>query len=410
MSRNVTTLPGVEESTADDRIVCHVDMDCFYAACERLREPELVGQAVIVGMGYEPEDDGGVVATASYEARDYGIHSAQPISDALEALPRAAVMPADYAGPVGQYRPVDMEFYQEVSERVLSVLDERADAMRVASLDEAYLDVTGRTDWSTAAAFGRQLKDAVDEEVGVTASVGIAPTRGVAKIASDFDKPDGLTVVAPEAITEFLADLPVEDLHGVGPVTAETLRDLGIETIGDVAQRSPAHLAEHFGDRGRELVRRARGDGPSEVTPQGRPKSLARESSLGEATDDTAMIRDRLAELAHAVAARAARKGAQYRTVGIKVVTPPFDVNTRERTFAGPFADPELVESTALDLFEEFGGQPVRKIGVRVANLDFAADQASLGDWTAEQSPTDTRWEATPSGRSQRQLSDFERD
>ncbi|MFW6448616.1 MAG: DNA polymerase IV [Halobacteriota archaeon] len=398
-------LPGVEADDEPEAIVCHVDMDCFYAACERLREPALDGQAVVVGMGYEPDDDGGVVATASYEAREHGVHSAQPISDALARLPRASVMPPDYVGPVAHYRPVDMGYYQSVSREVLAVLEGFADAMRVASLDEAYLDLTEQTTWADAEAFGRELKAAVESTVGVTASVGIAPTRGVAKIASDHDKPDGLTVVPPGDVGDFLAGRPVEDLHGVGPVTAEALRDLDLPHIDDVAATDPAILVEHFGDRGRELAARARGEGSTEVTPQGLPKSLSRESSLGSGTDDPEVVRERIAELARAVASRANRKGASYRTVGIKVVTPPFDVNTRERSFGGPFADAALVERTALELVEEFAGETVRKVGVRVANLDFAPEQASLGEYTGDGASA----AAPPSQWGQRRLSEFER-
>ncbi|MFP4591562.1 MAG: DNA polymerase IV [Halobacteriales archaeon] len=406
MRDHSSALPGVEATTDEEAIVCHVDMDCFYAACERLREPGLEGEAVVVGMGYEPGDDGGVVATASYEAREHGLRSAQPISDALARLPRATVMPTDYVGPVAHYRPVDMAYYRSVSREVLDVLETFADAMRVASLDEAYLDVTDRTTWAEAEAFGVELKATVAEAVGVTASVGIGPTRGVAKIASDHDKPDGLTVVPPPAVEAFLADLPVEDLHGVGPITAEALRDLDLERIGDVAGVDPAVLEAHFGERGRDLAARARGAGPSEVTPQGLPKSLSRESSLGGGTDDADEVRERVGELAREVAARANRKGASYRTVGIKVVTPPFDVNTRERSFGGPFSDATLVERTALELLEEFEGEMVRKVGVRVAKLDFAPEQASLGDYGGSGAAVEV---TTPPRRTQRRLSDFER-
>ncbi len=375
------TLPGLDDDDEPERRICHVDMDCFYAACERLREPGLEGVPVIVGMGYEEGEDGGVVATASYEAREFGIQSAQPISEALDALPRADVMPDDYAGPVGHYRPVDMAYYREISVKLRSIFDRFADAIRIASLDEAYLDITDRTDWEGAHAYGERLKTTIADEVGVPASVGIGPTKGVAKIASDHDKPDGLTVVTPSTVESFLDPLPVYDLHGVGPVTADALQSMGLATIGDVADTPMSLLIDRFGERGRELSLRARGQGSSVVTPQGDPKSLSRESSLGDATDDMAYIGELVTELAHAVAERADEKGAQYRTVGIKVVIPPFDINTREQTFPGPFADAELVATTARELLAEFDGVEIRKVGVRVSNLDFSADQESLDEW-----------------------------
>ncbi len=407
MANSTATLPGVEDEQAPERIVAHVDMDCFYAACERRREPALADEPVIVGMGYEPDDDGGVVATASYEAREHGVESAQPISDALAALPRASVMPDDYAGPVGHYRPVDMEYYEAVSEEVRAILEEVSERIRIASLDEAYLDISERTSWAEAEAFGTALKRRIASETDLPASVGIAPTRGVAKIASDHDKPDGLTVVPPEAVTGFLADLPLEALHGVGPVTAETLHGLCLETIGDIAAVDPSVLEEHFGERGHDLAARARGEGPSEVIPQGKPKSLSRESSLGGATAEYERIADTVRTLAEAVAERAEAHDAQYRTVGIKVVTPPFDVNTREQTFPGPFSDADLVTETALELLDEFRGAEVRKVGVRVANLDFAADQVSLGNW-ADETTSASATEDGPTVPRQGRLGDFE--
>lgn len=403
----VETLPGIDEPRDEaDRRIAHVDMDCFYAACERLREPELVGRAVVVGMGYEPDDDGGVVASASYEAREHGITSAQPINQALEALPRADVMPADYAGPVAHYRPVDHAYYREISAEVMDILHGAADAVRVASLDEAYLDITDRTTWASTETFGDRLRTEIAEAVGVTASVGIAPTVGVAKIASDHDKPDGLCVVPPDEVRAFLDDLPLEDLHGVGPVTADALHSLDCETIGDVAALEPALIADRFGDRGRDLLRRARGEGSSVVEPQGEPKSLSRESSLGDAREDFEAVCETVRTLAADVAARAERSGAQYRTVGIKVVRPPFEINTRERTFGGPFADVDLVEATALELLDEFAEDPVRKVGVRVSNLDFGGDQRHLEEF--ESATTESK--PSPSFTVERQgtLTDFD--
>jgi DNA polymerase IV (DinB-like DNA polymerase) len=232
-------LPG---TAARDRIVAHVDMDCFYAACERLREPALRGEPVVVGMGYEPGTDSGAVATASYEARAFGVESAMALSEALDLLPRKV----DVAGsghPVdeaGFYRPVDMPFYESVAAEARTLLQERAGTVREVSIDEAYLDVTDRTDWEAVGAFARELKSAVADEVGVTASVGVAPTMSAAKIASDHDKPDGLVVVEPGEVAGFLAPLDVEAVHGVGPVTAGELRTLGIETAGELAAADPS--------------------------------------------------------------------------------------------------------------------------------------------------------------------------
>ncbi|WP_435177924.1 DNA polymerase IV [Halorussus sp. AFM4] len=384
-----------------DSIVLHVDMDCFYAACERRRKPELEGEPVVVGMGYEGGETHGAVATASYEAREYGVESAQAIGTALERLPRMAEAedPDSDVDPeeAGYYRPVDMDYYEEVSREVKEILRESADVVREVSVDEAYLDVTDRTGWEVAEGFARHVKHRIDREVGVTASVGVAPNMSAAKIASDHDKPDGLVVIEPGEVREFLAPLDVAELHGVGPVTARELREMGIETAADLAAADRADLEERFGERGAEMHRRARGEDDREVTPRGRPKSLSRESAFTEATDDDEAKRERVRTLAEAVADRASRKGALYRTIGIKAVTPPYDVNTRARSLPGPVDDPDLVEEVALDLLGEFEGDEVRKVGVRVSNLSFAeGEQASLGDaWDAGPAESESDTEST---------------
>jgi DNA polymerase IV (DinB-like DNA polymerase) len=402
MAERGATLPGTAAETPD-RVLLHVDVDCFYAACERLRDPSLAGEPVVVGMGYEEGADAGAVATASYEARAYGVESAQAISTALERLPRRATA-ADETD-TGVYRPVDMEYYESVAADVKAVLRDLGDTVREVSIDEAYLDVSGSTDWDVAAGFARHVKQRIRREVGVVASVGAAPTMSAAKIASDHDKPDGLVVVPPDDLQSFLADLDVGDLHGVGPVTERALRERGLETIGGVAAADPDALEDRFGEQGRALWRRARGVDDRAVEPRGRPKSLSRESSLPEATTDAATMRERVTTLADAVAERASRKGALYRTIGIKVVTTPYDVNTRAHSLSGPVDDPSLVRSVALDLLEEFADREVRKLGVRVSNLDFAdADQASLEGWgEGTANPT---WPERRAG--QTRLSDFQ--
>ncbi|WP_394742133.1 DNA polymerase Y family protein [Natronococcus roseus] len=384
-------LPGVEDDEDDeDPIILHVDADCFYAACERLREPELEDDPVVVGMGYEPGETNGAVATASYEAREFGVESAQAISTALERLPRRAALDPDAAdhdpelveSETGHYRTVDLDYYESVANEVQEILHDCADVVREVSIDEAYLEVTDRTAWEVADGFARHVKDRIRREVGIVVSVGAAPTMSAAKIASDFDKPDGLTVVRPGELREFLAPLEVDLLHGVGPVTARELREMGLETAGDVAAADPEPLVERFGERGRELYDRARGDDDRRVEPKGDPKSFSRESAFAEPVSEPAPKYEQIETLAAAVADRARREGALYRTVGVKAVEPPFEVNTRERSLPGPIDEPELVERIARELFAEFEREPVRKVGVRVANLEFAAaDQTSLDGW-----------------------------
>ena len=411
---------GATTESAVDRIVCHVDMDCFYASCERLREPELRGEPVVVGMGYESGEPHGAVATASYEARAYGVESAQPISTALDRLPRKAVArddPSLDTAEAGHYRPVDLEYYREIAGQTKDILHDCADRVREVSVDEAYLDVTDRTAWTVvdgrplAAGYARHVKARIAREVGVPASVGVAPTMSAAKVASDHDKPDGLVVVEPGEVRSFFDPLPVDSVHGVGPVTARKLGEMGIETAGDLAAADPGPIRARFGERGRTLYDRARGHDDRDVTPTGRPKSLSRESAFTEATAAADRQRETVEGLAADVADRADGKGALYRTIGIKAVTPPYDVNTRERSLPGPVADADLVREVALDLFAEFEGEPVRKLGVRVSNLQFdAASQARLDGWDGDgdgegASSTSRRSQSTRDGQSS--LTDF---
>jgi len=378
-------LPG-PDGTDPDPIV-HVDVDCFYAACERRREPDLRGEPVVVGMGYESGATHGAVATASYEAREHGVESAQPISEAVERLPPARFAD-DGEEPVGHYRPVDMDYYESVAADVKEILHAAADTVREVSVDEAYLDPG--VSWDGVEPLVRELKAAIADEAGVTASVGVAPNMSAAKVASDHDKPDGLVVVRPEAVREFLAPLAVEELHGVGPVTARELRSMGIETVGDIAAADRDALAGRFGERGREIHDRAGGRDDRDVEPVGDPKSLNRESAFTDSTDDPDRVRERIRELAADVSVRADERDALYKTIGVKVVTPPFEINTRARSLSGHVADADLVERVALELVEEFEGESVRKLGVRVANLSFAeGEQASLDGWD---DGTDAEW------------------
>lgn len=396
------TLPGTDTSEdTSSRVILHVDMDCFYVSCERLREPALRDVPVIVGMGYESGETFGAVATASYEARDYGIESAQPISQALEQLPRVDANDADDSGikieQFGCYRPVDLDFYQLVAAEVKNVLHDCADTVREVSIDEAYLDVTDRTTWhqtddgdrTLAEGYARYVKQRIARTVGVPASVGVAPNMSTAKIASDHQKPDGLVVIKPGSVASFLSPLPVESIHGVGPVTADRLSELGVQTAGDLAAADREQLTEILDSRVETLSKRAMGDDDRDVTPTGKPQSLSRESAFAAASEDEAQKRDAISGLAVDVAARANQRDALYQTIGIKIVIPPYEVHTRERSLSGPIENPDLVVNIACELLSEFEGEAARKLGVRVSNLSFAAaDQVQLNarEWDGDRS------------------------
>lgn len=388
-----------------DRIVLHVDMDCFYAACERRREPSLRGEPLVVGMGYDRDEPTGAVATASYEAREYGIESAQSISAAMDRLPPDRSSEAD-DGPTAHYRPVDLDYYSAVSREVHEILEATSDRLRKVSIDEAYLDVSDRTAWNAVESFVQGLKDRIESEVGVTASVGVAPTMSTAKIASDFDKPDGMVIVRPGTVREFLSPLDVDAIHGVGPVTAEELADMGIETVADLGRTDPTELETRLGETGRTLYNRARGVDPREVTPRGDPKSLSRERSI-DPTSDQERLQAVIRELARDVDDRARTNGVRYQTIGIKVVTTPYSVHTREESLSGPIRDADLLEQTALDQVNEFGDDPVRKLGVRVSNLDFTpGEQLQFDSWSPPDWAVADHAETGP-GPGQTKLRDF---
>lgn len=402
-------LPGVATQSAD-RIILHVDNDCFYAACERVREPSLEGEPVIVGMGFQPGSTGGVVATASYEAREYGIGSAQPITEAMERLPpRSQTEPGPE--PTGVYRPVDMQFYEQNATAVHEILSDVSDTVRRVSIDEAYLDCSEQIDWNEAESFAIDIKYRIADELGLPVSVGVAPNMSVAKIASDHDKPDGLVVVHPKEVADFLAPLPIDALHGVGPKTASLLNERGIETVEHLVARGQEELIDLLGERGRDLFYQAQGIDSRPVTPRGDPKSLSRESSFGDPVADSDLIREKLRTLAEAVAERARRKGATYRTIGIKVVEPPFEVQTREESLPGPIDEPELVETVSLDLYEEFRGKNVRKVGVKVANLTFPeGDQRRLDSWDDGRNSRELQYHRENVSGAQLRLTAFEAD
>jgi DNA polymerase IV (DinB-like DNA polymerase) len=235
-----------------------------------------------------------------------------------------------------------------------------------------------------------------------------------AKLASDADKPDGLVVVEPDEVRSFLAPMTVESLHGVGPVTAAELREMGFETAGEIASADESVFVDAFGQRGRALYAQARGEDERAVEPRGRPKSLSAESAFVDPTTDRTRKREKIEALAMEVAERASAEDALYKTIGVKVVLPPFDVHTRSESLSGPVDDPELIETTALELLSEFEDDPVRKLGVRLSNLTFdEREQATIGAWERDDGDTGselfgTRRYDTGTGLRQTELSRFE--
>jgi len=343
------------------RCVLHLDMDAFYAAVEQRDRPELRGRPVVIGADPRGGRGRGVVSTASYEARRFGVHSALPISRAYQLCPQAV------------YLPVDMEKYEGVSRRVMELLREVTDRVEPLSIDEAFLDVTGsRRLFGDGAAIARRLKTAIGEATGLTASVGVATNKLVAKIASDIRKPDGLVVVPPGEEAAFLAPLPVRRLWGVGPKLEEKLLLAGIHSIGDLARLPEGRLLGRAGVHGLELRRLARGQDEREVPRHAAgARSIGHEHTFDADTADVERLRRMLLDLCDSVGRRLRRAGVTARTITLKYRDEAFRTATRAETIAEATDSGDVVFRTAWRLFEGVhGGLPVRLVGVSASGLD----------------------------------------
>lgn len=337
--------------------VLHVDLDAFFASVEQLDKPSLRGRPVVVG-GVGPR---GVVATASYEARAYGVHSALPTAQARARCPHAAYLAPRFSA------------YAAASATVMALLRERSPLVEPLSLDEAYVDLVAETDLSVDGVreVAAQVKAAVLAATGVTASVGAGTSKLVAKIASDLDKPDGLVVVAPGTETAVLHPMPVTRLPGVGPATTERLRRTGVHTVRDLARVDPAELVGLLGSaHGGSLARLARAEDDRPVVPDRETKSVSAEDTFARDLTEPALLAAELDRLAARVVARLRRDGQSGRTVTVKVRLHDFTTLSRSLTLAGPTDAARTIHRVARGLLAEIdvsGG--VRLLGVGVSGL-----------------------------------------
>jgi DNA polymerase-4 len=354
------------------RRIVHIDMDAFYASVEQRDRPELRGLPVAVGGSPESR---GVVAAASYEARRHGVRSAMPMSQAIRLCPDLKIVRPDFTK------------YRSVSQEVLVILRGVTSLVEPLSLDEAYLDVTENI-WGEPLGVNvaKRLKTVIHETTGLTASAGVAPNKFLAKIASGWRKPDGLTVVAPERIESFLQQLPVDALWGVGPVTAKRLRARGIERLVDVRSADPEVLRATVGSMTEWLQRLARGEDDRPVDPDRPSKSSSSETTYPEDLLDLPRIRDEIARLARDNAAWLHRKGTVARTVTIKLRYDDFTTITRSHTETAT-SDPDVIARRAVGLLEktEAGRRPVRLLGAGVHNLEPRAGAEDAGRVDAAQ-------------------------
>lgn len=333
-------------------------MDCFYAAVHMRDDPSLRGKPVIIGG--RPESRG-VVAAASYEVRKYGVHSAMPSSRAKRLCPHAIFIPPDFRR------------YSRESEKIFAIYREITPLVQAVSIDEAYLDVTDHLgEAGSATAIAREIRRRVREERGLTVSVGVGPNRLIAKIASDFHKPDGLTVVKPHRVQEFLDPLPVRRLHGVGPATEKVLIEMGIQTVADLRAREIENLIDRFGSKhGRLLWEFARGIDDRPVEIHSERKSLGTENTYAVDLADLAEMDGEIARMSEEVAESLVKRGLAACTVTVKVRYADFTTVTRSRTFPVPLHDTVSISVCARDLLRrtEAPRRPVRLLGVTASNL-----------------------------------------
>ncbi|MDP9189964.1 MAG: DNA polymerase IV, partial [Actinomycetota bacterium] len=345
-------------------MIAHVDMDAFYVSVELLRRPELRGKPVIVANG--TPDSRGVVMTASYEARAFGVHSALPMAIAHRRCPNAIRIPSD------------MKRYREVSGRVMEVLRGFSDTVEVVGVDEAYLDLSASLVPHSRA---REMKNEVRTRTGLVCSVGLAENKLLAKIASDLEKPDGLCTLSADRMHDRVGERPATLIPGVGPKTAERLRGIGVRTVAELARADPRALRDALGPtHGAALRELANGVDARRLVTDRKPKSESRETTFARDVDDRGELAATIDRLGRSVCEGLESGGYAGRTITLKIRLRPFKTFTRSKSLAVRTRDPAVVCGLARELLERFDPKdPVRLIGVGVAGLvhDNAPEQAT---------------------------------
>jgi DNA polymerase-4 len=355
------------------RWILHADLDAFFASVEQLDDPELRGKPVLVGGA----GGRGVVAAASYEARVFGCRSAMPTAVARRLCPHAVVV-----------RPRGSR-YRELSDRVFSIYERFTPLIQPLSIDEAFLDVTGSIPLlGPAVDQARSIRAGVLAETGLTVSVGVAPNKFLAKLASDLDKPDGLTVVDPDRVHEVLDPLPVSRLWGVGDAAERRLARLGLRTIGDIRSYPEEAIAQKLGDFGSHLSRLSRGEDTRPVVADREARSISHEQTFGENLTDPGEVRAVILAQAEAVARRVRKHALECRTVTVKIRFGDFQTVTRSATLDAPTGATSEIAAAARSLFESWCNEPagfraVRLIGVSASHFvraDTSERQGGLFD------------------------------
>lgn len=345
---------------ADERIIFHVDMDAFYTSIEQRDNPALRGRPVIVGSDPQEGRGRGVVAACSYEARKFGVHSAQPISQAWRCCPKAAFL-----------RP-SMDKYKENSRRILDIFREVSPVVEQLSIDEAFLDMSDQVkDFEDGIRAAYALKRRIRNEEGLTASVGIAPNKFLAKIASDMRKPNGVYAVRPNSIQSFLGPLPIGRLWGVGPKTEIRLKRKGIERVGQLSAPEGQEILRQLGKHGEHLARLALGIDNRPLVTNRKPKSIGHEHTFAADISDQAILLQTLYKLSLKVSRRMSRHGVEGRTICVKLRYEDFTTFTRQSRSRIPLSSASEINAVARELFlaNWSQGERIRLLGVSVSSL-----------------------------------------
>ena len=343
------------------RIVLHIDMDYFFAQIEERENPRFKGKPIVVGADpHSPAGEGqgrGVVSTASYEARKYGIHSALPISKAYQLCPTAIFL------------PVNMRFYQKVSENIMEIVRKYSPIYETISLDEAYLDISFLKKHQEAERLAKNLKKEIFEKERLTATIGIGPNKLVAKMASEKAKPNGLLIVEPKQIKEFLEPLDIEKMPGIGEKTGERLRTIGINTVRELKKLSREKLKEMFGKWGEGIYERARGIDEGEVSSEEVVKSIGKEHTFDKDTRDPEIIFDIFDKIIKDVYNELTENKFTFKTMTVVCRFQDFETHTKAKTLKDPINNLDVLKKEAKKLLLKFlleNKKPVRLVGLRL--------------------------------------------
>lgn len=340
-----------------ERIILHLDMDYFFAQIEERENPRFKGKPVIVGADPKKGRGRGVVSTCNYEARKYGIRSAMPISKAYKFCPEAIFL------------PTDMEFYQQVSERIMEIIKEYSPTFEQVSLDEAYLDISFLRNHTKARNFAQKLKKEIFKKEKLTATVGIGPNKLIAKMACEKAKPNGLSTIKPARVKEFLNPLDIEELPGIGPKTAEKLRALKINKIRELKKLSKSKLKNMLGIVGETIYEKARGIDTEQVSPEEIVKSIGREHTFERDTRDSKIIFETFDEIIEDVYQRLLENNFKFKTITVVCRFSGFETHTKSKTLKNPIQDLEILKKEAKKLLLKFlmeNPKLIRLVGLRI--------------------------------------------